>query len=161
MSLFLRQFSLTLFNQLSAMTKAFKITDKSISYNSIDDKNVIVFIEAVRLGFTFAVFYNFAKNTPFSLNEWSRFLNMSERTMQRHKREKKIFDPIYAEKILHISLLYNLGIDVFGNKEKFNTWLETQNVALGGIKPKELLDNIFGIGLLKDELTRIEHGVLA
>jgi putative toxin-antitoxin system antitoxin component (TIGR02293 family) len=143
------------------MARAFEITDKNISYNSIDDKNVIALIVAVRHGFAFSVFYNFAKNTPFSLSEWSGFLNMSERTMQRHKREKKTFDPIYAEKILHISLLYNLGIDVFGNKEKFNSWLETQNLALGGIKPKELLDNSFGIGLLKDELTRIEHGVLA
>jgi putative toxin-antitoxin system antitoxin component (TIGR02293 family) len=81
--------------------------------------------------------------------------------MQRHKREKKSFDPIYSDKILQITLLYNSGMEVFGDKGKFNTWLETQNLALGGIKPKELLDNTFGIGLLKDELTRIEHGVLA
>jgi putative toxin-antitoxin system antitoxin component (TIGR02293 family) len=143
------------------MSKILDITDKRISYNSIDDKDVIHFIEAVRVGFTFAIFYSFAKNTPFSLVDWSGFLNMSERTMQRHKREKKTFDPIYSERILQITLLYNLGIDVFGNKDKFNAWLETQNLALGGIKPKELLDNSFGIGLLKDELNRIEHGVLA
>ena len=118
-------------------------------------------INLVRNGIAFAIFYRFAKNTPFSLGEWSMFLNMSERTMQRYKRQKKTFDPIYSEKILQITLVYNLGIEVFGNKEKFNTWLETQNVALGGIKPKALLDNSFGIGLLKDELTRIEHGVLA
>jgi putative toxin-antitoxin system antitoxin component (TIGR02293 family) len=143
------------------MAKTFDISDKRISYSAIDDKDVIHFIKAVRNGFTFAIFYSFAKNTPFSLSEWSAFLNMSERTMQRHKREKRSFDPIYSEKILQITLLYNLGIEVFGNKEKFSAWLETQNLALGNIKPKELLDNSFGIGLLKDELTRIEHGVLA
>ena len=143
------------------MAKAFDITSKNISYNSVDDKNIIVIIKAVRDGVTFATFYSLAKKTPFSLNEWSAFLNMSMRTMQRHKSEKKVFDPIYSEKIFQISLLYNLGIEVFGYKQNFNAWLETQNVALGGIKPKELLDNSFGIGLLKDELTRIEHGVLA
>jgi putative toxin-antitoxin system antitoxin component (TIGR02293 family) len=143
------------------MAKQLDINDKKISYSSIDDKDVVLFINAVRIGIAFTVFYSFAKNTPFTLNEWSTFLNMSERTMQRYKRENKSFDPIYSEKILHITLLYNLGIDVFGNKSKFNAWLETQNLALGGIKPKELLDNSFGIGLLKDELTRIEHGVLA
>ena len=86
---------------------------------------------------------------------------MSERTMQRYKKEKKTFDPIYSEKILEVMLLYKLGINVFGNKEKFISWIETKNLALGGVKPKELLDNTFGISLLKDELTRIEHGILA
>ena len=81
--------------------------------------------------------------------------------MQRYKKEKKSFDPIYSEKILEVTLLYNLGAEVFGNKDKFNTWLETKNLALGRIKPKGLLDNTFGIGLLKDELTRIEYGTLA
>jgi len=143
------------------MDHTLEITDKRISYSSIDDKDVVHFIRTVRNGIKFAVFHRFAKNTPFTMIEWSVFLNMSERTMQRHKREKKSFDPIYSEKILQITLLYNLGIEIFGAKEKFNSWLEMQNLALGGIKPKELLDNSFGIGLLKDELTRIEHGVLA
>ena len=141
--------------------KAIAITDPRLSYNSIDDKEVIRFINTVRQGIAFTLFFTFAKRTPFSLSEWSNFLNMSERTMQRYKREKKSFDPIYSEKILQITLLYNLGIEVFGDKDKFNSWLETTSVALGGIKPKALLDNSFGIGLLKDELIRIEHGVLA
>jgi putative toxin-antitoxin system antitoxin component (TIGR02293 family) len=143
------------------MGKTFDISDKKISYHSIDDKDIISYIKAIRNGFTFVVFHNFAKKTPFSLQDWSRFLNMSERTMQRHKSEKKSFDPIYAERILQITLLYNLGIEVFGEKDQFDAWLETKNLALGKIAPKELLDNSFGIGLLKDELTRIEHGVLA
>jgi putative toxin-antitoxin system antitoxin component (TIGR02293 family) len=143
------------------MAELLDIAEERISYNSIDDRKIIILMKALRSGFTYALFYNFAKRTPFTLYEWSVFLNMSERTIQRYKKEKKRFDPIYSEKILQISLLYNLGAEVFGSDENFNIWLETQNVALGGIKPKELLDNSFGIGLLKDELTRIEHGVLA
>jgi len=81
--------------------------------------------------------------------------------MQRHKKEKRTFDSDSSEKIIEITLLYKYGIEVFGNKEKFNSWLETKSVALGGVVPKELLDNTFGINLLKDELTRIEYGVLA
>lgn len=137
------------------------IADKRISYNAIDDRDILHFINAVRLGISFSSFYNFAKKTPFDLNEWSAFLNMSERTMQRYKRESKSFDPIYSEKILQITLLYNLGIDVFEEKDKFNAWLATNNLALGGVCPKNLLDNTFGINLVKDELTRIEHGILA
>jgi uncharacterized protein (DUF2384 family) len=50
---------------------------------------------------------------------------------------------------------------VFGDKERFNVWLNATNIALGNVKPKDLLDNTFGISLLKDELGRIEHGILA
>jgi putative toxin-antitoxin system antitoxin component (TIGR02293 family) len=58
-------------------------------------------------------------------------------------------------------MLYKFGVDVFGDKNKLNTWLNIENVSLGGAKPKELLDTSFGIGLIKDELNRIEQGVLA
>jgi len=93
--------------------------------------------------------------------DWSRFLHITDRTMQRYKKEMKSFDTIQSEKILQITLLYKKGIDVFGDKTKFDTWLISNNIALGNIKPKDLLDNAFGINLLNDELIRIEHGVLA
>lgn len=131
------------------------------SYHSVDDKDVFSIIHTIKKGIKFSTFISIANNSPFSLNEWSQFLNISERTMQRYKKERKSFDSGSSEKIIEITLLYKYGIEVFGNNEKFNSWLETKNVALGGIMPKELLDNTFGINLLKDELTRIEHGILA
>lgn len=143
------------------MGKTLTITEKDLNHSWVDDKNVLKLIEAVRQGIKFSLFNSLTKKSPFSLQEWSHFLHLSERTMQRYKKEKKTFDPIHSEKILEITLLYQRGIEVFGNSEKFNGWLNTKNIALGGVKPKELMDNTFGINLLKDELTRIEHGVLA
>jgi len=143
------------------MPRPIDITDKRLSYNAVDDKDVILLIALVKLGIAFTMFSKLAKGTPFSLTEWSSYLNMSNRTMQRYQREKKRFDPIYSEKIVQIALVYNLGIEIFGDKDKFDQWLATENLALGKRKPKELLDTSFGIGLLKDELTRIEYGVLA
>lgn len=128
---------------------------------AVDDKEVMSLIEAVRQGVKFNAFFNFANKGPFSINEWSTFLHLSERTMQRYKREKKTFDPLQSEKILEIALLYKKGTEVFGDGEKFNNWLTMQNVALGNVKPKDLFDSSFGINLLKDELGRIEYGVLA
>jgi hypothetical protein len=97
------------------MGKVLDLTDKRISYNSLDDKDVMKFIVAVRSGFPWKLFLNFADKAPFSMEEWSVFLNMSERTLQRYKTENKTFDPIHSEKILQIALLYNLGVDVFGD----------------------------------------------
>ena len=141
--------------------KTLALNEKSLSYNSVDDRDIFSIIKAIKTGIKFSVFTTIAQNSPFSLNEWAAFLNISERTMQRYKKEKRAFDADSSEKIIEITLLYKYGIEVFGNKEKFNSWLETKNVALGSIVPKELLDNTFGINLLKDELTRIEYGILA
>jgi putative toxin-antitoxin system antitoxin component (TIGR02293 family) len=141
--------------------KIIDIFNPQVSYGSMDDTNVLSLIEIVRQGIKFSIFNSFAGKSPFSLNEWSTFLHLSERTMQRYKREKRTFDSLQSEKILEIALLYKKGIEVFGNAEKFNSWLETENLALGKIIPKKLFDNSFGIHLLKDELTRIEYGILA
>ena len=81
--------------------------------------------------------------------------------MQRYKKEKRAFDPLQSEKIVEIAMLFKLGEEVFGSKVNFNTWLQTESLPLNKIKPIELIDNSFGIGLVKDELIRIEHGVLA
>jgi len=137
------------------------VLSNKFSYRSVDDRDILYFVEATRQGIKFPFFLSIAKRSPFNLNEWSHFLHLSERTMQRYVKEKKTFNPLQSEKILQITLLFTLGTDVFGDHEKFHTWLEADNLALGKIKPKELLDTAFGILLLKDELSRIEHGVLA
>jgi putative toxin-antitoxin system antitoxin component (TIGR02293 family) len=136
-------------------------TSDNLSYKLIDDKDVFMLISTVREGVKYGMFQNIADKSPFSTSEWSNYLHLSERTFQRYKKEKRTFDPLHSEKILEITLVYNKGIEVFGDKDNFDAWLEARNVALGSIRPKELLDSTFGIGLLRDELTRIEHGVLA
>jgi len=135
--------------------------NKKISYDSVDDKDVLLIINRIRQGIEYSLFISIANKSPLSMQEWSNFLHISERTLQRYKKEKRTFDTLQSERILQIVLLIELGIDVFGTEEKFNNWLETENLALGKINPKELLDNAFGISLLKDELNRIGHGVLA
>lgn len=138
-----------------------EIFDPLVAYGSIDDINALSLIELVRHGVGFAAFDSFANKSPFSLTDWSTFLHLSERTMQRYRNEKRTFDPLQSEKIIEIALFYNKGIEVFSTTEKFNSWLETDNLALGSIKPKMLLDNSFGISMLRDELTAIEYGILA
>lgn len=115
----------------------------------------------VRSGIDFDMFQNMVSKFPFTVEEWSQFLHLSERTIQRYKKDDKNFDSLQSEKILQISLLYQRGVEIFGDKDNFNSWLSANNIALGNVKPKELLDNAFGIALLEEELTRIEHGIFA
>lgn len=143
------------------MPKDYPLASLTPSYDMVSEQDISYLMETVRKGIDFSFFNNILNKIPFSLTEWSAFLHLSERTMQRYKKEKKTFDTLQSEKILQITLLYKKGIDVFGSPEKFNSWLDTKNISLGKITPKSLLDNAFGIDMLEDELSRIEFGILA
>ena len=143
------------------MAKKFELKEPLITYATLDDKNAYSLINAIKEGIRFSFFEKLAKNIPFTLREWASYLHLSERSLQRFKKEKGTFNTVSSEKIIEITMLNKYGIEVFDDQDKFKVWLLTKNVALGGIKPKDLLDSSFGIQLLKDELTRIEYGILA
>jgi len=147
--------------KFGVMSKKFILEEPSIAYNILDDKDAYSLIYAIKKGIKYTFFEQLSKLSPFTARDWSDFLHLSERSMQRYKKEGGTFGTVSSEKIVEITMLYKYGINVFEDKEKFDTWLSNSNVALGGIKPKELLDTSFGIGLLKDELSSIEYGVLA
>ncbi|OFX60624.1 MAG: hypothetical protein A2046_04985 [Bacteroidetes bacterium GWA2_30_7] len=133
----------------------------NIKYDFLDDGSILNFIKITRKGVDYQLFTSIANKSLFSMQEWSVILNMSLRSIQRYNKEKKSFDRMQSERILEIGIVYNRGIEVFGDINKFNLWLDSTNIAIGGVKPKELFDSSFGINLVLDELTRIEHGVLA
>ncbi len=138
-----------------------QVLEPQVAYGALEENGVSAFIAAVRTGIPFGKFLGFANFSPFKLAEWAAFLHISERTMQRYEKEKRRFDALQSEKIIEIALLYKNGVAVFGKKEHFDTWLESTLPSLGNVTPKSLLDSSFGIRLLRDELIRIEHGVLA
>lgn len=136
-------------------------TAHKLDYTSIDDRDILFLIKRSREGMKYSAFQNFQKNIPLKPLEWSNILHLSERTLQRYKKEKLSFGPLYSERIIEVQLLFNKGVKVFTDKDNFHKWLNLKSVSLGGIKPISLLDNTFGIRMVKDELTRIEHGVLS
>lgn len=90
-----------------------------------------------------------------SINELIDIIPISIDTYKR----KNQFNSNVTEKVLEIEQVYNAGLQAFG--EGFHPWMNTENVAIGGITPKSLLSNSFGIRRLMDEIGRMEHGVLA
>lgn len=142
------------------MAKALSLLP-DVSMGNVDDNTILNVIREVRKGIAYNSFTNAVKNVPLTLKEWSGILDLSERTLQRYKKDKRAFDTLQSEKIVQVTLLIRYGRDVFGDENKFNLWLNTENLSIASVKPKELLDSSFGIDLLKDELTRIENGILA
>ncbi len=132
-----------------------------LTFESLDGNDIFKLINTTREGVDMKTFDEFSVVYPLNSMDWSRILNVSERTIQRYRREKRRFNPIHTEKLLLIMLLFKKGTEVFGSTSDFLIWINSRNIALGGIKPVELLDNSFGINMVNDELLRIEHGVLA
>lgn len=129
-------------------------------YEFIEDDEINL-TNMVREGLTYNHFTTLSERIQIGMQEWADYLHISERTIQRYKKERKAFDPVSSEKIILVELLYKKGIDVFGIEENFYTWMDTKSIALGGVKPKELLDTSFGVTMVYDELGRIEHGIFA
>ena len=135
--------------------------DEELTYSSLNQSDNYNIMQAVREGIPYYAFEKYVSKSPFNLSEWSELLGLSERSLQRYKKGNKPFDRLHSDRIIEIVLVLRKGVEVFGDEENFSHWMNSKIIALGGIKPKELLDSSFGIKLLNDELTAIDFGLFA
>ena len=133
---------------------------ESPSY-SLSDAQSLQVAEVLRTGLSWDVFMRIAASIHLNLSEWAQLLHVSERTLQRQKKDARAFQGLEAERVIEIALLFRQGRSVFGSDTHFRQWLDLPCVALGNIHPASLLESSFGMRLLRDELIRIEHGVFA
>jgi putative toxin-antitoxin system antitoxin component (TIGR02293 family) len=101
-----------------------------------------------------------ADTVGLTLPELSRCLHVSARTLQRYKADDRL-NPDLSDHLLQVARVYLRALDVLGDRERAALWLKQPSVALGNISPLELLDTFTGIGMVLDELTRIEYGVVS
>ena len=126
-----------------------------------EDAGVYEVMSVLRRGITFSDFLQIVHESLLTMQEWAEILHVDARTLQRYRVGNLTFAPLQSEKILEIKILNKLGAETFGDAVRFDTWLNAKNISLGGVRPKDLLDNAFGIALIKDELMRIQYGILA
>jgi putative toxin-antitoxin system antitoxin component (TIGR02293 family) len=124
--------------------------------------NKMLLVKAIKEGLTFKFFDLLRSKMPFSEQDWASFLNVSEKTIQRHSaKPSHRFKPIHSEKILELAEVTYYGFEVFGSRLEFEKWLQEPVIALGNMAPKELLSNSYGKELVLAQLNRIEHGIFA
>lgn len=122
--------------------------------------NRLLIIQTIEKGIPFSIFELIKNVTPLTTNDWADYLGLSARSLNRYFIQNKTFSPIYTEKIIELVEVFKLGLEVFGDQNSFNQWLNTPNFALGKIKPFELLKNSYGKEMVISELTGISHGIL-
>lgn len=137
------------------------LSEPMVSYQSMDDQRVFQLISAIQNGISYTDFEQLTSTFPFSTKQWATFMDISIRSLQRYKKEGIKLNSNSSERVIEITMLFKYGVSVFEDQKKFEAWLNNDSIPLGGQKPASLLCTSFGIGLVKDELTRIEHGILA
>jgi putative toxin-antitoxin system antitoxin component (TIGR02293 family) len=88
----------------------------------------------------------------------AKILSVTRATLINKKKEERFIGPL-SERIVGLADLYAYGKNVFGDPERFNSWMNDPNKALGGKKPLEMIDNQYGREEVKNITGRIEYGV--
>lgn len=136
-----------------------KLRSKDITYSKVL-KDKLLISRAVRRGVSNSLFKEIKTNSPFDDLQWSSFLDVNLRTLQRYKKNRKhVYRSLQSERIFELAEVISKGNSVFDTAEHFRIWLNTPSVALGKEKPINLLDSSYGKDLVLAELNRIEYGI--
>ncbi len=111
--------------------------------------------------FNYKEFKKIADRVPFTQQEWSDILHISERTLQRYAKANSIFPFSVVDRILQIDKVVKRGVHVFGNLDKFINWIRDNPYMLEGRLSLQSLASFEGINLVLIQLGRIEHGLFA
>lgn len=111
--------------------------------------------------FNYKEFKKISDKVPFTLQEWSELLHISERTLHRYAKANSSFPFSVTDRIVQIDKVIHRGIEVFGNLDKFITWLRSDPYMLEGRLSLQSLRSIEGINMVLTQLGRIEHGLFA
>lgn len=115
-------------------------------------------VTLTRRGLRKQALLNLSNMLELTAKEIANLLPVTKRTLQR-KQPNDFLSTAASEQIVLISGLTDKGIETFGNIKPFLKWLKTENTALNGYRPLDLLDTAIGIQLVEDVLMRISYGV--
>jgi putative toxin-antitoxin system antitoxin component (TIGR02293 family) len=115
-------------------------------------------LQLTRNGLKLSSVINVAQFLNITLDKMADILHISSRTVQR-KKDSDVLSSYSSEQAIEVAEVIAKGLEVFQNREVFNTWMQSEIAALNYQKPLDLLDTSFGTKLILQVLGRIEHGV--
>jgi len=117
------------------------------------------FIEIIRLGLPSDVITSVVKSSAVSEEVLCKSLRIAKRTAARRKANSERLKASESELIYRFSQVLVTAKEILGEKDKAREWLLTENTALHGERPIDLLDTGIGFEDVMDVLRRIEFGV--
>lgn len=135
------------------------------SYGSITFSDLLQdkfrLVELIQDGLSFHFFEKLKAIFPFTMLDWSLYLDISLKSLQRYSKDKRNFKSIHSEKIIELAEVIVYGTEVFEDVDKLRLWMDTPSLALGHKRPIDLVKNSYGKELVMRELTALEYGVFA
>lgn len=117
------------------------------------------FIKIIRAGFPSKVIECVVRSSALSEDVIYKSLRIAKRTAARRKATASRLKPAESELIYRLSKVLVTAIEILGDRDKAREWLLTENRALYGNRPLDLLDTAIGFEDVMDILRRIEYGV--
>jgi len=122
----------------------------------ISDAEVLYLLQSKDInGEYIAYVKEYSKIKDELLSDW---LNVNVKTFRSYKKQDSTLKENLQEHVILLISLYKHGIEVFGEVEDFNLWLDTENYFLDYSKPIHYLKTVTGIRFIDDRLTALEYG---
>ena len=122
-------------------------------------KSDFEFIKIIRTGLPSKVIACVVKSSDISEDVICKSLRIAKRTAARRKATASRLKPAESELIYRLSKVLVTAAEILGDRDKAREWLLTENRALYGNRPIDLLDTAIGFEDVMDVLYRIEYGV--
>ncbi|GAO42299.1 antitoxin Xre/MbcA/ParS toxin-binding domain-containing protein [Flavihumibacter petaseus] len=98
------------------------------------------------------------KNTEFTDNVISDWLNVSVKTFREYKKPNSAFKANVKEHVVLLLSLMKHGKAVFGSTKAFDEWLNRENFYFDHRIPMTFMNTITGIKFIDHRLTAMEYG---
>jgi putative toxin-antitoxin system antitoxin component (TIGR02293 family) len=150
------------------ITKGHAMTEAAAKYSPFEATAVVGFnldepkeaIRHIRSGLNFKVINAVARYLAIDDKILSNSLGIPQRTFSRLK-SRDLLNPEQSEKALRLVRIIERTEQVFTDPGAARGWLNTENRALDGARPLELVDTDVGADLVLRTLGRIEQGIFA
>jgi putative toxin-antitoxin system antitoxin component (TIGR02293 family) len=123
-------------------------------------RSPIAKLDAIKKGLQPGAINDLIMITGATQTDVSKWLNITEPTLRKHIQNTRELNLGLSEHIIQLFELFNKGLDTFGSLSEFKNWLKHYNTGIDAI-PYNILDTITGIGIVINELIRIDYGATA
>ena len=121
-------------------------------------RSPIEMARVVRRGLPWAAFEALMAALAISQADLATTLHIHSRTLSRRKDSGRL-EAMESDRVFRLARVFVHALDVFEATDRARDWLESENRALGGLRPLDLLDTDAGAREVDDVLGRIEHGI--
>lgn len=123
-------------------------------------KSPIAKLDAIKRGLRPNAINDLIEITGATQTDVSKWLDITEPTLRKHIQNTRELNRALSEHIIQLFELFDKGLDTFGSLHEFKSWLKHYNTGIDAT-PYDILDTITGIGIVLNELIRIDYGATA